>query len=75
MRYLLDEEEPRLLAASGPRAHPRPLVIVELGTGMRREESAKSALRKGRFPTECNLRSELENGQGLYGAHESGRSR
>jgi integrase len=37
VRYLLDEEAPRLLAAlTGPRTHLRPLVIVALGTGMRR---------------------------------------
>jgi integrase len=36
-RYLLDEEEPRLLnVLTGPRAHLRPLVIVAVGTGMRR---------------------------------------
>lgn len=36
-RYLLDEEEHRLLAVlDGPRAHLRPLVIVAIGTGMRR---------------------------------------
>src|SRR5678816_1737078 len=33
-RYLLPEEEPRLMAElSGPRAHLRPAVIVALGTG------------------------------------------
>lgn len=36
VRYLLDEEEPRLLAQlEGQRAHLRPLVVVALGTGMR----------------------------------------
>jgi integrase len=36
-RYLLDEEEPRLLAAcAGPLAYLRPVLIVALGTGMRR---------------------------------------
>lgn len=36
-RYLLDEEEPRLMATlTGERAHLRPLVTVALGTGMRR---------------------------------------
>ncbi|MBV8857879.1 MAG: site-specific integrase [Acidobacteria bacterium] len=36
VRYLLDEEEPRLLAQLvGKRAHLRPLVVVALGTGMR----------------------------------------
>lgn len=37
IRYLQDEEEPRLLEVlTGPRAHLRPLVIVAIGTGMRR---------------------------------------
>jgi len=36
-RYLLDEEEPRLLEVlTGPRAHLRTLVIVAISTGMRR---------------------------------------
>lgn len=36
-RYLLNEEEPRLFdALTGPRAHLRPLVIVAIGTGMRK---------------------------------------
>jgi integrase len=44
-RYLLDEEEPRLLAAcSGKLAYLRPLIIVALGTGMRRGD--QFALRK-----------------------------
>jgi integrase len=35
-RYLLDEEEPRLLGAlTGRRAHLRPLVVIAIGTGMR----------------------------------------
>lgn len=38
-RYLLPEEEPRLMAAlTGPRAHLRPFVIVALGTGLRLTE-------------------------------------
>ena len=37
VRYLLDEEEPALLAVlTGPRAHLRALVTVAIGTGMRR---------------------------------------
>ena len=76
IRYLLDEEAPRLLAAlTGPRAHLRPLVIVALGTGMRRGDQLNLRWGKSRFPTECNLRAELENWQGLYGADESRRSR
>lgn len=36
-RYLLDEEGPRLMdALTGSRAHLRPLVLVAIGTGMRR---------------------------------------
>lgn len=35
-RYLLPEEEPRLMTSlSGPRAHLQPAVIIALGTGMR----------------------------------------
>jgi len=38
-RYLLPEEEPRLMAVLiGPRAHLKPAVIVALGTGMRMRE-------------------------------------
>jgi integrase len=41
-RYLLPEEEPRLMAAlSGPRAHMKPLVVVALGTGMRQGEQLR----------------------------------
>ncbi|MFL6228925.1 MAG: tyrosine-type recombinase/integrase [Pyrinomonadaceae bacterium] len=37
VRYLLDEEEQRLLPhLTGPRAHMRPAVLVAIGTGMRR---------------------------------------
>ena len=37
VRYLLDEEEPKLFAIlNGRRKHLRPLVIVAIGTGMRR---------------------------------------
>jgi len=41
-RYLLPEEEPRLMAhLSGPRAHLQPAVIVALGTGMRMGEQLR----------------------------------
>src|SRR5688572_6034212 len=41
-RYLLPEDDPRLMAAlSGPRAHLRPAVIVALGTGMRLGEQLR----------------------------------
>ena len=41
-RYLLPEEEPRLMAKlSGPRAHLKPAVIVALGTGMRLGEQLR----------------------------------
>jgi integrase len=38
-RYLMPDEEPRLMAAlTGPRAHLQPIVTVALGTGMRLSE-------------------------------------
>jgi integrase len=38
-RYLLPDEEPRLMASlTGPRAHLQPIVTVALGTGMRMSE-------------------------------------
>lgn len=41
-RYLLPEEEPRLMAQlTGPRAHMKPAVIVALGTGMRMTEQLR----------------------------------
>jgi integrase len=41
-RYLLPDEEPRLMAElSGPRAHLKPAVIVALGTGMRLGEQLR----------------------------------
>lgn len=41
-RYLLPEEEPKLMAAlSGPRAHMKAAVIVALGTGMRMREQLR----------------------------------
>jgi len=41
-RYLLPEEEPRLMAAlTGPRAHLKPMVTVALGTGMRLGEQLR----------------------------------
>lgn len=41
-RYLLPDEEPKLLAQlDGPRAHLRPAVIVALGTGMRMGEQLR----------------------------------
>src|SRR5687768_12763982 len=41
-RYLLPEEEPRLIAElNGPRAHLKPAVIVALGTGMRLGEQLR----------------------------------
>jgi len=41
-RYLLPEEEPRLMAVLiGPRAHMKPAVIVALGTGMRMREQLR----------------------------------
>ena len=41
-RYLLPDEEPRLMAAlTGPRAHMKDAVIVALGTGMRMREQLR----------------------------------
>src|SRR6185369_3881927 len=41
-RYLMPDEEPRLMAAlTGPRAHLQPIVTVALGTGMRIANSCK----------------------------------
>ncbi len=41
-RYLLPEEEPKLMAhLSGPRAHLKPAVVVALGTGMRMGEQLR----------------------------------
>ena len=41
-RYLLPEEEPRLMAhLSGPRAHLKPAGVVALGTGMRMGEQLR----------------------------------
>jgi integrase len=38
-RYLMPDEEPRLMAAlTGPRAHLQPIVTVALGTGLRMSE-------------------------------------
>jgi len=37
VRYLLDEEEHQLLSVlTGPRGHLLPLVVIAIGTGMRR---------------------------------------
>ena len=53
-RYLLDEEENRLLSAlTGLRSHLRPMVIVALGTGMRRGDHFK--LRWGQVDFQRNV--------------------
>ncbi len=53
-RYLLDEEEPLLLAAcKGERAHLRSLVIVAIGTGMRKGDQLRLLWSQVDFQRNC----------------------
>jgi hypothetical protein len=70
-RYLFDEEERRLLSVlTGPRGHLLPLVVLAIGTGMRRGDPVQSNVGEGRFPTRIDLRPKLEDGKRLFGADE-----
>jgi integrase len=63
-RYLLPEEEPRLMAAlDGPRAHLKPAVIVALGTGMRLGEQLRLKRRQVDFLRSLVTPTETKNGK------------
>src|ERR1051325_906743 len=63
-RYLLPEEEPRLMAAlSGPRAHMKPAVIVALGTGMRMREQLRMKRHQVDFLRNIVTARETKNGR------------
>ena len=71
MRYLFDEEEHRLLSVlTGPRGHLLPLVVLAIGTGMRRGDLFNLTWEKDRFPTRIDLRAEFQDGKRLFGADE-----
>src|SRR5689334_12959975 len=55
VRYLLDEEEPKLFAIlNGRRKHLRPLVTVAIGTGMRRGDQLNLRWEKVDFQRDVN---------------------
>ncbi len=63
-RYLLPEEQPRLMAAlDGPRAHLKPAVIVALGTGMRLGEQLRLKRRQVDFLRNLVTPTETKNGK------------
>jgi integrase len=63
-RYLLPEEEPKLIAElNGPRAHLRPAVIVALGTGMRMGEELRMKRHQVDFLRNIVTARETKNGR------------
>jgi integrase len=63
-RYLLPEEEPRLMAKlNGPRAHLRPAVIVALGTGMRMGEQLRMKRHQADFLRKIVTARDTKNGR------------
>src|ERR1051325_591255 len=63
-RYLLPEEEPRLITElSGPRAHLKPAVIVALGTGMRLGEQLRMKRSQVDFLRNIVTARETKNGR------------
>jgi integrase len=63
-RYLLPEEEPRLMAhLSGPRAHLKPAVVIALGTGMRMGEQLRMKRRQVDFLRNIVTARETKNGR------------
>lgn len=63
-RYLLPEEEPRLMAElTGPRAHLKPVMIVALGTGMRLGEQLRLQRRQVDFLRNIVTARNTKNGK------------
>jgi integrase len=63
-RYLLPEEEPRLMAQlNGPRAHLKPAVIVALGTGMRMSEQLQMKRHQADFLRNIVTARNTKNGR------------
>ena len=63
-RYLLPEEEPRLLEKlTGPRAHMKPAVIVALGTRMRMREQLRMKHRQVDFLHNIVTARDTKNGR------------
>jgi integrase len=63
-RYLLPEEEPKLMAQlNGPRAHLRPAVIVALGTGMRMGEQLQMKRHQADFLRNIVTARNTKNGR------------
>ena len=76
VRYLLDEEEPKLFAIlNGRRKHLRPLVTVAIGTGMRRGDQLNLRWEKVDFQRDVIYVPNSKTGKGLRGFHECGRSK
>jgi site-specific recombinase XerD len=63
-RYLMPDEEPRLMAAlTGPRAHLQPIVTVALGTGIRLGEQLCLKKRQVDFLRNMVTPTETKNGK------------